>query len=130
MGKVQHFEIPVNNSDKAKEFYSKLFGWKIIDVSVGKMKYFMIQTGPTDKEGMVQDKGFINGGFTVNDPTAKTPVIVITVDDIEKTSLDIKKSGGKIIMEKQKVGDMGYYTRFKDPEGNLMGLWENIRKSE
>ena len=129
MGKVQHFEIPVSNSDKAKEFYSKLFGWKIIDVSVGKMKYFMIQTGPTDKEGMVQDKGFINGGFTVNDPTAKTPLIVITVDDLEKTSSDIKKSGGKIIMEKQKVGDIGYYIRFKDPEGNLMGLWENIRKS-
>ena len=129
MGKVQHFEIPVSNSDKAKEFYSKLFGWKIIDVSVGKMKYFMIQTGPTDKEGMVQDKGFINGGFTVNDPTAKTPLIVITVDDIEKTSVGIKKSGGKIIMEKQKVGDIGYYIRFKDPEGNLMGLWENIRKS-
>ena len=29
MDKVQHFEIPANNVEKAKKFYSDVFGWKI-----------------------------------------------------------------------------------------------------
>lgn len=67
MGKVQHFEIPTGNLDRAKDFYSRIFGWEIVDASIGKMKYFIIHTGPTDKKGMAKEKGFINGGLMIKD---------------------------------------------------------------
>ena len=48
MNRVAHFEIPAENLDRAKKFYSEN------DV--------LAHTGPTDDKGMPQDKGFINGG--------------------------------------------------------------------
>jgi len=39
----------------------------------------------------------------------------------------IVKAGGKIKMVKVKVGDMGYNASFFDTEGNIVGLWENIK---
>ena len=31
-------------------------------------------------------------------------------------------------MPKQQVGDMGLYARVSDPEGNIIGIWENLKK--
>ena len=33
-----------------------------------------------------------------------------------------------MMMPKQQVGDMGYYSRVKDTEGNVIGIWQNIKK--
>ncbi len=29
MNKVSHFHIPVDDMDRAKKFYSNIFGWKV-----------------------------------------------------------------------------------------------------
>jgi predicted enzyme related to lactoylglutathione lyase len=31
-------------------------------------------------------------------------------------------------MPKQEVPDMGFYSYFIDPEGNVIGLWETMKK--
>lgn len=126
MDKVQHFEIPAKDFSLAKKFYSGVFGWQINNASMDGMKYWFIHTGPTDENGMLKQKGFINGGLTEKGKTSKQPLVVITVDDIEITSSLIEKSGGKIAAKKQQIGDMGYYLRFQDPEGNYLGLWQNL----
>jgi uncharacterized protein len=40
----------------------------------------------------------------------------------------IEAEGGKVIVPKGEVPDMGYYAYFKDTEGNVMGLWESMKK--
>ena len=76
MDKVQHFEIPCDDMERAKKFYGEIFGWRIFDIP--DMGYTMVHTAPTDEQGMIQEKGVINGGMTKRDETAKTPVLVIT----------------------------------------------------
>jgi hypothetical protein len=40
---IWHFEIPVDDLERAKKFYQGLFGWQIVDT--GSEGYHLIQTG-------------------------------------------------------------------------------------
>jgi len=47
---------------------------------------------------------------------------------MDKAIEKITENGGKIVHEKTKVGDVGYTAYFKDTEGNVLGLWQEISK--
>ncbi len=124
-GKVVHFEIPYDDGDRAGSFYRDVFGWQVM--AVPEMEYVMVMTGPTDPETGASEPGFINGGmFERSDEfAAKSPTVVIDVPSIEESLRSIEAAGGKTVGEKMAVGDMGFAAYFTDPEGNIMGLWEN-----
>lgn len=125
MDKVIHFEIPADDVKRAEGFYRDVFGW--MANSVPEMQYTVLYTGPTDKQNMPEENGFINGGM-MRRGDIKNPVITIGVESIKETVEKIEKNGGRIIKKKMDVGDMGYAAYFQDPEGNIMGLWENRKK--
>ncbi len=124
MDKVVHFEIPAMNVERAQKFYSSVFDWKI--TAMPEMKYTIVSTGPTSDEGMPSEPGFINGGLMEKKDPLTSPIITISVADIQQAITEIKKAGGTLIKEPVKVADMGLSAYFKDPEGNLMGLWQNL----
>lgn len=125
MDKVVHFEIPFDDQKRAEEFYSKVFGWKINPIP--EMKYTIVQTVDVDDKQMPKEAGAINGGLMKREQI-KSPVITIGVSDIKKSAERVKKEGGRVIMEPFKVGDMGTAAYFTDPEGNVIGLWQNLPK--
>ena len=47
------------------------------------------------------------------------------VDDIDSALAKVEELGGTTVRPRQEVGQMGYAAYFTDPEGNLMGLWQN-----
>jgi predicted enzyme related to lactoylglutathione lyase len=55
---------------------------------------------------------------------AKTPVIYVRVESIDKSAAVIEKNGGKIIKPKAPVGNFGFAAYFEDTEGNVIGLWQ------
>lgn len=124
MDKVQHFEIPADDVERAKKFYSEVFGWKISDVPG--MNYTLLYTAEVDKNNMAKEKGVINGGM-MERGVVKSPVIVVTVASIEESLEKIKAAGGEAVTEVMTVGDMGLYSYVKDPEGNIIGIWQNLR---
>ncbi|MDE1767980.1 MAG: VOC family protein [Candidatus Micrarchaeota archaeon] len=127
MDKVVHFEIPAEDISRAKKFYGGVFGWKTEDVK--EMDYVIVHTVAIDeKTRMPKEPGAINGGMMKKTQHVKSPVITIGVDDIEKSIQKIEKAGGKILGEKQKVGDIGWSAYAKDSEGNVIGLWQSTRK--
>ena len=128
MDKVQHFEIPADDLERAGEFYSKVFGWKIQDSGMEGMDYHMLHTVEVDDKYMPKEAGAINGGMFPRTEQKEGPMIVITVEDVEAAVDEVKENGGEIVMDPDKVGDMGIYARIKDTEGNMIGLWENLKK--
>lgn len=48
----------------------------------------------------------------------------IQVDDIEQVPAKIESAGGSTLIPKQEVPGMGWFAWFKDPEGNVLGLWK------
>jgi uncharacterized protein len=126
MDKVQHFEIPAANFSRARKFYTDTFGWNVQDIP--NMDYTMLHTGKTDKKGMIEEKGVINGGMMKKKWKLKHPIITITVPSIEESAVKINKNGGSMIIDKTAAGDMGFTAYFEDSEGNVMGLWQSARK--
>lgn len=124
MDSVVHFEITADDLQRAKKFYAKAFGWKLTDVP--EMDYIVAHTTETSKQGMPKTRGTINGGIAKKDQSASSPVVVMRVKSITKSVPKIQKLGGQIVMPKTKVGEMGYYARVKDTEGNVIGVWEDI----
>ena len=122
MNRVVHFEIPAQDLNRAKKFYSENFGWKLTQFGPEMGNYVLAQTGPTDENGMPQDKAFINGGLMNREPSATSPVIVIAVGDADAAVEQITKSGGKLVGEILDIPNVGRYARVQDTEGNVIGV--------
>ncbi len=53
MDKVVHFEIPTDNLDRAKKFYSSIFGWELQDFQFAEgMTYTGVRTVPVDEKNV------------------------------------------------------------------------------
>jgi len=122
-----HFEIPFDDKEKCLDFYKNVFGWKLNDMP--EMNYIIVHTVDVDEKFMPKQVGAINGGMYKRDEkSAKGPVIVIDVSNLDDKLKEIEEMGGKVFREKMKVGDMGWYAQVKDTEGNIIGVWETIKK--
>jgi predicted enzyme related to lactoylglutathione lyase len=123
-GKVVHFEIPFDDGNRARSFYSQAFGWQVMEMP--EMGYTMVTTGPSDMQTGPSEPGFINGGMFQRSAEfpGKGPNVVIDVPDIDDALGKVKDAGGTVVKERFPVGDMGFSAYFADTEGNLVGLWE------
>ncbi|MBI3412695.1 MAG: VOC family protein [Candidatus Aenigmarchaeota archaeon] len=126
MDKVVHFEIPVDDIKRAEKFYNSTFGRGTN--SVPGMGYTLVTTVETDEKMMPKEPGAINGGMMKRTDKIKSPVVTIGVSDVDEALENVKNNGGSILMEKTKIGDMGYSAYFKDTEGNIVGLWQNLKE--
>ncbi len=126
---VVHFEIPVDDIARAREFYS-IFGWDLQDYPMPDgSKYVGIRTTPVDeKTRMPKEPGAINGGMMLRNDKVRAPVFAVNVTSVDEYAKKIKAAGGSVVMPKTEIGGMGYYCYVKDTEGNVLGLWENLKK--
>ena len=130
MRPVVHFEIPVEEQERARKFYSSVFDWGFDEMPYEGDVYTFAITSPVDENFEYKEKGAINGGMFKRYDDLKNPVITIGVPSIDEYIKKIEASGGKVIVPKGEVPDMGYYAYFKDTEGNVMGIWENMSKDK
>jgi uncharacterized protein len=121
--KVNHFEVPVDDMERAKKFYSEVFGWQMFPPDPV-MGYQSVGTTPVNERFMPKEPGAINGGMVPRQGPNKHPIITLDVDDIDAALEGVKEHGGKVTMKKTAAGNMGFYAYFEDSEGNVMGLWQ------
>jgi predicted enzyme related to lactoylglutathione lyase len=119
---VVHFEVPFDDGDRAKSFYSDVFGWKF--QTMPEFDYTGVSTGPIGDNGMPSEPGYIGGGMFQRQKDSDRPVITINVDDISAALAKIAENGGAAVGEPMHVGEMGIAAYFTDTEGNVMGLWQ------
>jgi predicted enzyme related to lactoylglutathione lyase len=120
-GRVVHFELPYDDGDRARAFYATAFGWQL--TTVPENDYTLVMSGPSGEQGP-SESGFINGGMFQRQQPLVALNIVIDVENIEQALQAVNEAGGTTVSEREAVGDMGFTAYFKDPEGNLLGLWE------
>jgi predicted enzyme related to lactoylglutathione lyase len=115
MSKIIHIEIPAPDLEKAKDFYSKIFDWKV--EFIPGMDYAMWSSS---EEGVA-------GGFDKSaKPTQDGPLLHIDVEDIEAKLKEIEAAGGKTLKPKTKISDeYGFFAVFLDVFGNRLGLWSS-----
>jgi predicted enzyme related to lactoylglutathione lyase len=130
MDPLVHFEIPVDNLEGARKFYSEMFDWKLQDWPMPDgSTYIGVHTTPIDeKTRMPLRAGAINGGIMKRTDKAKAPIFAVQVKSIDDKVKDIEKAGGKVVTPKMDMMGMGFYAYVSDPDGNVLGLWEDAPK--
>lgn len=117
--RVVHFEINTDNPDRAVKFYQSVFGWTITKWA-GPTEYWLVMTGDPKNPG-------IDGGLQSRMAPGVGVVNVIEVPDIDASIQKITASGGTLFGEKVTIPGVGHVAYFRDTEGNLFGLIQNLR---
>jgi len=113
MSKVVHFEINVDNPQRAVKFYSSVFGWKINKYE-GSMDYWLVTAGAEGESG-------INGAIMPRNGNLST-VNTIGVASLEDAMKAVEKAGGKVTQPKTTIPKIGYFAYCLDTEGNTFGI--------
>jgi predicted enzyme related to lactoylglutathione lyase len=115
-GKICYIEMPATEIARSAEFYHRVFGWNIRrrgDTS-------------TSFDDTVNE---VSGSFRLGRPPASTPglIVYIMVDSVAATLDAIVANGGETV---QPIGaDAPEITaRFRDPGGNVIGLYQERGK--
>src|SRR5213594_1371708 len=111
-----HFEIPVDDPDRAEKFYSTVFGWTFQRYPGAPQYYGMATTGDTEPG--------INGALFQRGDSSET-TLTMSVDSIEDATARITAEGGKVIQDKTPIPSMGWFAVCEDTEGNKIGLFTN-----
>ena len=112
-GKICYVEVPATDIARSSQFYDAVFGWTIRTRGDGSAAF---------DDGV----GEVSGSFVGNRPPSSAEpglLIYVMVDDIHATIAKIEANGGVIV---QPVGaDAPEITaRFRDPGGNILGLYQ------
>ena len=125
MARVVHFEIPAEDLDRAKDFYSSVFSWELQTMPMPGGEYTTVSTVPVDPDTQLPtEPGAINGGMVPRDERTPAPVITVDVPAIDDALAQIEARGGSTVTPRTAIPGMGAFAYFRDPEGNVLGLWE------
>jgi predicted enzyme related to lactoylglutathione lyase len=119
-GKICYIEIPAADVGRSSEFYGKVFGWRLRKRDDGSVSF---------DDGV----GEVSGTWVLGRPPASVPslMIHIMVDNMGATLDAVVANGCEIV---QPVGaDAPEITaKFRDPGGNVIGLYQHggSRKSK
>ena len=118
MGRVYYFEMPVDDFERAADFYETVFGWKVTRTERPGGPYYSVKTGDEKKPG-------INGSFFRKEEGWSQISNVINVEDIDDAIEKIGEMDGEIVFPKTVISGVGYLAYFRDPEGNVLGMMQN-----
>ena len=114
MARPSHFEIPVDDPDRAEAFYKAVFDWKIQRFDGAPSYYGMADTG--------EGEPGINGALYLRTETNDSR-ITMSVPSIENSIATVVEMGGKVLQDKAPIPGMGYFAVCQDTEGNSVGLF-------
>ncbi|HWM11221.1 MAG TPA: VOC family protein [Solirubrobacteraceae bacterium] len=110
-GPMVHFDIPVEDVERAQQFYAELLQWR-----------FERQDGP--EYWLVQTGGEPVGGLLPRHGRDRRPLVYFEVEDVEASLADVERLGGEVVVARTPVPGKGWLGKARDSEGNLVGLWK------
>ncbi|HLN18592.1 MAG TPA: VOC family protein [Patescibacteria group bacterium] len=118
MPRVMHFDLYADKPERAIKFYTDTFGWKFDKWSDPSYPsdYWQIITGDETLPG-------INGGLS---PRTNVPrnTLTIVVPSVDTFIGKVVKNGGSIVIAKTAIRKVGWFSVFRDPEGEYVGMLE------
>lgn len=123
---IVHFEIHVDDIERAKKFYTVVFGWAFSYMK--EMDYTLVYPGGEVTKGPA--KVGINGGMMKRGGPAPTDnmagpnayVCTVTVDDVDATLERAVANGARVDMPVGDVPGVGRLAYIRDPDMNLLGI--------
>ncbi len=117
---IVHLEIPAKKAGEAGKFYGDLFGWKIEADPTYNYVQFQAEGGPGG--GFVE----VGGGGAPIQYKPDSLLVYVSTDDIDATLAKVESLGGKTVLPKTEIPQMGWWAVFSDPTGNRIGLFTGM----
>jgi predicted enzyme related to lactoylglutathione lyase len=111
-GKLVHFELPVQDVNRAKDFWGGVFGWSFNDPGMPGMEYWMTRTG--------DDQG---GAIYHSDEGKKGLIVYFDTDEIDASIAKVRELGGTA-EDKSPIPHVGWFAHCSDLEGNNFSLFQ------
>lgn len=137
MPTIVHFEVPSDNLERTKRFYTELFGWKMEKMQgMGQREYWTFSTSSSDVggggnnsnggdgSGSGTEQRTISGGMMERQMPQEPIMVYIGVDSVTEYSNKVERLGGKVIKQKTEVPGYGWFAICTDTENNGFALWE------
>ena len=118
-GEFSHIEFPADDVDRAKSFYSNVFGWQFQAMD-GFDDYFLYTAGPGELGGGIGLRG------ETRRPTVRNYIAVDVVDDTVANGRP--PTAARVVVPKTDIG-VGWYAAVTDTEGNELGLYKSKQES-
>ena len=110
---VIHWEIASSDAPRLQRFYSELFGWEVD--SDNPLGYGLVKTGESRVQGgIVQARRGVPHYLT----------FYVHVETLEPYLEKVEQLGGQIIVAHSHIPHVGIFAMFRDPDGNLVGMFE------
>ena len=115
---IVHVEFSTHDRETTGKFYADLFGWKIEQMPEMNYATFEAEGGP-------------GGGFNPvsEENPAGTVVVYVGTDDIDASLAKAESLGGKTLVPKSEIPNYGWFGLFRDPTGNMVGLYTAMGES-
>ncbi|MHA1935710.1 MAG: VOC family protein [Candidatus Thorarchaeota archaeon] len=117
MSRVDYFELPVDDHERASKFYETVFGWRVEKTDRAGGPYYAVMTSNDDTPG-------INGSLYKKQDDWVTVINIINSNEIDEHIKKIQDRDGVITFAKCPIDGVGYLAYFRDPDGNHFGMMQ------
>jgi predicted enzyme related to lactoylglutathione lyase len=114
--KIGYIEIPTDNIEETKKFYSNMFGWEY-------EKSEEEGGGGGENYWLIKNAG-IKGAITSKREDNQTPTFYIMVESIDDFIAKSQNQGAKVVVDKKEISE-GFYATLQDQQQNTFGLWQS-----
>jgi predicted enzyme related to lactoylglutathione lyase len=123
---LSHFAVTADDTARARRFYENVFGWGF--EPYGPPGFYLVHTDGPGKEGPVH--GALQKRFEVAPGVVLSGYeCTLSVPNLDATIAALVKHGGRVLMPKGTIPEVGTMIRFADSEGNVVGAMQYIDKS-
>lgn len=123
---LTHFAIHIDEMDRARKFYAGVFNWGF--VSYGPPDFLQIKTSPAENGeliGALQSRKY--------SPVADKLIgleCTLAVENVDEITERVLSHGGKLLMPKTAIPQVGWIVKFLDTEGNLLCAMQYDREAK
>lgn len=118
---VVWFEIYVNDLKRARSFYEKVFQVQLSELGNPTEDDLKMLAFPSDMES----KGKASGAIVyMKDMKAggNSTIVYFGSEDCSIEEERVEEAGGEILRSKMSIGEYGFVSIIKDPDGNTVGI--------
>jgi predicted enzyme related to lactoylglutathione lyase len=111
---VSHVEWCCRDIETTAKFFQSLFDWQFKPFG---NNYLLCNPAQGPAVGLLR---------TATATPGDSCLVFVTVDNIEKYSQQAATLGGSVYVEKTAIPDYGWYAQIKEPQGNIVGMFEGL----
>jgi len=115
-----HIDVASGDPARARKFYGDVFGWQF-DEYPG-FDYIGVKTS---LNGIESGIGELSAATGTGPPRPAGVVPYLLAPDMDATLAAVERAGGEVLIRTTDVMGYGDFAHFRDPDGNVIGLWRD-----